>query len=612
MENNKVKINFARNNLDKSSSQYLKQHKDNPIHWQEWNKDVLEYAQKEDKLLFVSVGYSTCHWCHVMAKETFSDRKAADFLNQHFVAIKVDREQRPDIDAYFMNFLVSTQGNGGWPMNVFLTPEGKPFFAGTYIPAQPSFGRPGFTQVLERVYEWYRKNSSQIQPFTFSKEQEAKVDDLNTLLEIIKRGFDREYGGFGFNMKFPPYNTLIFLINYLEGNPSDEIKQIITQTLDQMAKSGLYDHLQGGFFRYSVDREWRIPHFEKMLYDQAMLMWTYSLAFQVFKKNLYKKIVEGIERCLENVFLNGDVYYSATDADTNHKEGATYLWNVQELQQILSKTEWEEFAKVYDLSEKNYLDGKLHLVKKTATFLPEIEQKLLTVRNKRPQPDTDKKIITSWNSLLGIAFLLASRYLNDKSYKDKGLKLYQKLLSKHWDGQRLTHSLVDESLQKEGFLEDYSAFLLLSTYMYEEAFEEKSLILELKKKVLSFLKENRWMESIQSTDFQAVEASQFDHPTPSSISLTEEALRRTAIILGDNNKRDLHYQTSLSSDFYNLVVYYILGNFHEIHSKEKINYISLPLNAIQLKSNKYQDCFHMTCQQFRTQNDLLEFLKKIN
>ena len=606
----KADIDFTKNNLDKANSPYLRQHQNNPIHWQEWKKEVLDWAQEEKKPVFVSVGYATCHWCHVMAKESFSDPEIADFLNKYFISIKVDREQRPDIDGHFMNFLTETQGSGGWPMNVILTPDQEPFFAGTYFPLESAFGRPRFKQVLEKVYDWYQKNSQNIKPYTSSSEFDTEVKSEEALLDTIKNRFDKKYGGWGDSVKFPSYNTLIFLLNYFTEYPSSDIKDMITLTLNKMAEGGLYDHLQGGFFRYCVDRQWKIPHFEKMLYDQAMLLWVYSLGFKVFGENLYKEVTQGIIVSLDNVFAEDNLYYSATDADTNHQEGATYLWTQDELKEILSETEWQDFTSVYDLSEENKLDGKWHLVKKAENLLPEIERKLLEARNKRAQPEKDRKIITSWNALLGVAFLIAGRYLQDDSYKKRGLDLYQRLMATHLDDEALAHSSFEDSLQMQPFLEDYASLLLLSTYVYETDHMNLESVKKLRSKLMKYSKEGKWMESIESEDFKPVAASFFDHPTPSSISLAEEGLRRSTLILGEVDKRILKYRMPLSSDFYNLVVFYKLGNFHEIHSKKGLNYSDLPINSIQLKGSEYQNCYKMECQRFENQKSLLDALNK--
>ncbi|PJC32248.1 hypothetical protein CO050_00750, partial [Candidatus Roizmanbacteria bacterium CG_4_9_14_0_2_um_filter_38_17] len=293
-----------------------------------------------------------------------------------------------------------------------------------------------------------------------------------------------------------------------------------------------------------------------------------------------------------------------------HAEGATYLWSQDELKEILSETEWQDFREIYDLSQENELEGKLHLVKKTNKFLPSIERKLLEIRNKKVQPDKDRKIITSWNALLGIAFLIAGRYLKNDSYKKRGLYLYQQLITAHWNDEILAHSSFEDHLQKQPFLEDYATTLLLSTYVYEEDFTNLELVKKLRSKLIEYSKEEKWMESITDGDFQPVEASFFDNPTPSSISIAEEALRRSSLILGEVDERNLKYKIPLSSDFYNLVVYYKLGNFHEVHSQESLDCSSLPVNSIQLKGQEYQDCYKMECRRFENKKSLLDELNK--
>ncbi len=605
-------IDFNKNNLGKTNSPYLRQHSDNPIHWQEWRKEILDYAQKEKKLIFVSVGYATCHWCHVMAKEAFSDHEIASFLNKYFVSIKVDREQRPDIDQHLMNFLTETQGGGGWPMNVILTPDQKPFFAGTYFPLVSTYDRPGFKQILEKVRGWYLENSGNIKPYAQGSEFEVKttVESDEMLLNTIRNRFDIDYGGWGGGPKFPPSNTLLFLLSYYTEYPSDDTRTMIIKTLDNMMRGGLHDHLRGGFFRYCSDRKWKIPHFEKMLYDQAMLLWVYSLSFKAFGDDVYRIAASKIVDCLDMVFVKDDVYYSSTDADTHHEEGATYLWSQEELKESLSAKEWQEFIGVYDFSQDHMLDGKWHLVKKENNFLQDIEQKLLKVRDMRAQPEKDQKIITSWNALLGIAFLVAGRYLKNDTYKSRGLKLYQRLIHIHWDGETLAHSSFEDHTQKQPFLEDYASLLLLATYVYEENSTDLAFIKKLRSKLMEYFKEGSWMESTEGWDFKPVAASSFDSPTPSSISLAEEALRRSSLIIKETDERILQYKMPLASDFYNLTVFYKQGNFHEIHSPQKLLYSDLPFNGIQLRGQEYQDCYKMVCRKFKHQKDLLDTINK--
>ena len=314
-------IQFNRNNLAKSSSPYLQQHKNNPIWWQEWSEEMLEYAKRENKLLLVSIGYSTCHWCHVMAQEAFSDREIADYLNNHFVSIKVDREQRPDIDQYCMHYIMQTQGQGGWPLNVFMTPDKQPVYALTYASTQPKHGMPGFITILKAIKVGLTQEHSH--DFTPGYEKGEEIPQQK-LTAAIEQNFDREFGGFGHGMKFPPHCTLLYLL-YAE--EEECAKEIVQNTVDAMALGGLHDHLQGGFFRYCTDRDWTIPHFEKMLYDQAMHLWVYSAAYHRYKKSEYKAVAEKILQCLAETFEEDGLYYSAHDADTNHEEGLTHLWD---------------------------------------------------------------------------------------------------------------------------------------------------------------------------------------------------------------------------------------------------------------------------------------------
>ena len=514
-------IHFNKNNLDRTTSPYLQQHKENPIHWQEWSKEVLRYAKENNKIIFVSVGYATCHWCHVMAMEAFSDRRIADYLNEQFVSIKVDREQRPDIDNYMMSFLQETQGQGGWPLNVFLTPDGRPILALTYMPIEPRYGMVGFFELLHVVKENYDKYGREIQTYFPAIRAEEPVEErevIRTITENLSQGFGAQ---------FPPHNTLLFLLHYYQKNKDENIKQIIEKILDTMAMRGLHDHLQGGFYRYCVDASWTIPHFEKMLYDQAMMLWVYSTAYKVLMKSEYKTIVEKIIVCLEQTYAHEGLYYAAHDADTGHQEGITYVWTKGELQKHLTQEEFNQFARVYDLTEN--FEENIHLIKKINVFLPNVEKKILGLRKKRKQPFTDLKIVTSWNALTGIGLIHAFRSLGDEALKARAVILFKTLLEKHYHNGVLYHSSLNGEIQREEFLEDYAASLLFATYLYEETNQHKELVKEWCAAVHEF-RNHYWAEN-KSNDFTQVPAQTFDHPVPSSVSLAEMALWRAGIIL---------------------------------------------------------------------------------
>ncbi len=581
-------LQFNKNNLADSSSPYLQQHKNNPIHWQEWSKEILDYAKKENKILFVSVGYATCHWCHVMAAEAFSNNEIADFLNEHFVAIKVDREQRPDIDQYMMAFLIEQQGHGGWPLNVICTPDAKPFLAMTYVSVVQKYGMSGLLDILKHAVAFYEQNKERISAFTFSSHV-AEVKDEKELIEAYSFSYNEQSGGFSAAAQFPPHNTLLFLLYYYEKNKNQKIKTMVEKTLDAMATRGLHDHLQGGFYRYCVDSSWLIPHFEKMLYDQALLLWVYSIAYKVLKKEEYKQTVKKLLVCLEETFHDKEtgLYYSGHDADTAHQEGVTYLWTKEELQNVLSNDEFVQFCSLYEITDSGNFEGKNHLLKKKFAFMNVVENKLLLERKKRAQPFVDRKIITSWNALTGIGLLMAWRCTDNMAALEKANILFDNLIKKHYTQNKIIHSSFGTSIQEQEFLEDYSAVLLFATYLYEENFHEKTkqLIETLYQKIISFNVNSVWIES-RNPDFVSVPAQNYDHPTPSSVSLAEFALLRTNIILGKEYRHSSgNYTSALSHDFFNLQTFFRNGNFHIFYTSKNIPWQQLPMNSMQVFGN---------------------------
>lgn len=581
-------IDISRNNLDKSLSPYLKQHADNPINWQEWSKEILEIAKNYKKKIFVSIGYSTCHWCNVMAKEAFSDHEIACYLNENFISIKVDREQRPDIDQYFMSFIKNTTGSGGWPLNVFLSPKADPIIAFTYIPVKSRYGMPAMLDLIKSI----QKTGKGIRFNSKYNSSTAKETSLEYLIKSIISSYDDIYNGFGFGNKFPSASTLILLISYYERYKNDVVKKIIEYTLLTMMTRGIYDHLQGGFFRYCVDRKWTIPHFEKMLYDQAMLLWTYSWAYIVSKNETYKPIIIGIIKCLNESFLENGLYISAHDADTKHVEGATYLWSYNELKDILNPSDLSYLIEHYEISEKGNFEGYNHLIRRMVGKNGVVEEKLLKVRKKRLQPFIDRKIITSWNALTGIAYVIAWRALGDKLLLNQAEIILKKLVQKHVVGDLLAHSSYEGFLQRQEFLEDVSSLLLLTTYIYEEKCTNKNLMIWLRNKINQF-NDGDWFESTTS-DFCKVRTLDFDHPVPSSVSLATMALLRCSILLKEKYKL-IKYQNFSGNEFYNLCAFISNGHWHYIHNTNIISWNSVPLNTIQVNDTIYSDCYEGTC-----------------
>jgi hypothetical protein len=542
-------VRLDRNNLDFARSPYLLQHAGNPVWWQEWGKGIIEEASRRDVPIFVSSGYATCHWCHVMAAGAFSDDAVAEYLNSHFVCVKVDREERPDIDHYLMDFLTATTGSGGWPLNAFLTPGLKPIVAFTYLPAQAEGGMPGLLDVAESVNRVWREEELAAPGFMPSAALPEPVS-REQILPALKRLFDNRSGGFGRCAKFPPHCSLLYLLHLLEKEESPEAGAMCRKTLDVMRLGGLNDHLQGGVFRYCVDEEWRIPHFEKMLYDQAMGLWCYSLATSVLEDGRYATMVESVARCLEECFERDGLFVSAFDADTDHEEGGTYLWGYDELEGFLSGEDFREMKRVYHIEPGGNFEGKIHLVKRVDENLPEIEAKLLENRRKRPQPQADTKLLCGNNALAVMALSEAGRLLQKREFSVKALAMGKRMLDVFWDGMRLAHCLSGGALQEQSFLFDAAALLATVAALAKEDPSLRSVSVDLARYVESFRGPEGWVES-RPDDFHHVPASVFDHPVPSSASMAEYALVRAALLEGKDTGTPV-YRQPFSADFFNV------------------------------------------------------------
>lgn len=585
---------YTQNNLNISSSPYLRQHAGNPIWWQEWNSETLAYAAAANKPLLVSVGYATCHWCHVMAAEAFSDPETAAYLNANFVNIKVDREQRPDIDQYLMNFIQTQTGSGGWPLNVFLTPGLKPVHALTYAPLRTSGNRYSFLYIAQAVTEFMEQRGDNIMPFT-QHEQEAPEADAERLAESLGEYFDRENGGFGAGQKFPPHSTLLFMLYRLSVSPDKLLDEMVTSTLDAMMMRGLHDHLQGGIYRYCVDREWTIPHFEKMLYDQAMALWTYSVAHRVTGGERYRIMAEKIVRCLDDTFTIDGMYASAFNADTDHKEGATYLWSMKELAALLSAEEMERFREVYDVSDTGNFEGLNHLVRKSDRRIDDIEEKLLKARRQRSQPSRDDKILLGLNALTAVALIQAGRQLDRPELAAAAAGLTWRLLETFWDGSSLAHSYYDGVLQQQSYLSDAAAMLLAITMLYEDDHSWGEMMNAMADYVRRFHgSDGRWIES-DAGDFMKIYASWFDHPVPSAVSLAETALTRVALLTGADLTPAI-YRRPYQSDFYNINVLLTEDLFYLYTTRDPLPWSSIPVNSLQRRGEPESVCYDKVCR----------------
>ena len=584
---------LKRNNLDKSLSPYLLQHTSNPVSWQEWSAEIIQYAVDEKKPLFVSVGYSTCHWCHVMAAEAFSDMDTANFLNRHFICIKVDREQRPDIDQFMMQYLTALSGNGGWPLNVFLTADLRPIYALTYAPVHSNSSQLSFLSIAKKVYEYYEKNADEVEPF-MTEEVQPPLAAEESLVKNLLSYYDPEYGGFGPGQKFPPHSTLLYLLYFLCVENNSDVQTVCRKTLDAMRLGGLTDHLQGGIFRYCVDRQWTIPHFEKMLYDQAMALWCYSLAYKVIGENEYKKMAESIVRCLDDCFADNGLFISAHDADTEHVEGATYVWSYTELKAFLGPDEFKRFCESYYIDEQGNFEGLTHLIRKNDVSLHDIEYKLLFLRNKRAQPARDNKIICGINALVAIAMIQAGRNLEMPELEEKAAQIIRRLIDLFWDGKTLRHSYYNGATQNQSFLFDAAALLTAISMIYEKDASWNTLMIAMAAYVESFRDGEKWVES-RAADFQQVFASWFDHPVPSSVSLAEMGLTRVAVLTGKETQFK-SYRAPHQADFFNIMAMMNNGLFHVISSKSAVAWSQLSPNTLQVRGETETDCYRGTCR----------------
>jgi len=524
------------NRLAQETSPYLLQHADNPVDWYPWGEEALGRAVADDKPILLSIGYAACHWCHVMEHESFEDEETAALMNERFVNVKVDREERPDVDALYMEAVVALTGHGGWPMTVFLKPDGTPFFGGTYFPPEPRHGLPSFRDVLEAISSLYRDrrgavdgSASQLkdaleQASRLTPSAEPLTEDLlRDASRALRRQVDPEWGGFGGAPKFPPASTLEFLLRmHLRGD--EQALPIVTKTLDAMAVGGMYDLVGGGFHRYSVDRTWLVPHFEKMLYDNALLASAYLHAWVVTRDERYRQIVEEtLGYVLRELSLPEGGFASAQDADTDGVEGLTFTWTADEGAP-------EELLHPFE-EGRSIIRGELD---------DELRQRLFELRERRAKPLRDDKAIASWNGLLLAALAEAGRRFDRRDWLDAAKRLGEFLLGRLSDERgRLFRTYREGTAKNTGFLEDYAD---VADGLYElhvatgelRWLEESARLARLA--VELFGDDERGGFFLTPADGERLIARQKDfddHPTPSGNSMLAYVLLRLARIYGD-------------------------------------------------------------------------------
>jgi len=473
------------NRLINETSPYLLQHANNPVDWYAWSPEALERAAKEDKLILLSVGYSACHWCHVMEHESFENPSIAKLMNDNFVSIKVDREERPDLDQIYMTAVQIMTGSGGWPMTVFLLPDGTPIFGGTYFPPEDRYNRPGFRRVLETIAEAYRTRRQEIienaKGFREHLSRPAvpkgggeTIDEnlLETAYRAIGSRFDSREGGFGGAPKFPPSMSIDFLLRYHDRSGNEQALHMATFTLDKMAYGGMYDQVGGAFHRYSTDDHWLVPHFEKMLYDNALLARVYVDAHRATGKPLYKRIAEEtLDFVVREMRAPNGSFYSTQDADSEGVEGKFYVWLLDEFSQLVGD-DAELLARYFGVTEEGNFEEKniLNVPREPELFcklegisVQDLEskveaarKKLYAAREKRVKPGRDEKVLTDWNGLMLRAFAEAAAHFDRSDYRSVAESNADFILTTMWDGARLLHSFKDGRARFNAYLDDYA------------------------------------------------------------------------------------------------------------------------------------------------------------
>ncbi|MHC4702216.1 MAG: thioredoxin domain-containing protein [Planctomycetota bacterium] len=494
------------NRLIGESSPYLLQHAHNPVDWYPWGAEAFDRARAEDKPIFLSIGYSTCHWCHVMEHESFENEDIARIMNDHFVSVKVDREHRPDVDEIYMNAVVMMTGQGGWPLSVFLTPEGEPFFGGTYFPRRDLYGRPSFERILLSVADaWENKRQGLLDSAgkltgylkgsdIVAEKKELSPETLGKAFETFRDTFDPVNGGFGAAPKFPQPTNLSMLLSYWHRTADGKALYMVGATLDAMARGGIYDHLGGGFHRYATDARWLVPHFEKMLYDQALLSKVYVQAYQITGKEQYARTArEVFDYVLRDMTDAGGGFYSAEDADSEGEEGTFYLWDLDQIAEVLDKDQAKLFNTYYGVTKTGNFEKGRTILNVTASveqleeefekdldtivaMLSDARAKLFAQREKRIRPHRDDKVIAAWNGLMISSLAYGGAVLDDKKYTDAAERSAKFILNTlHKDG-RLMRYYRDGQVTGKGFLDDYAFLTLGLLGLYEATFDAKWLI----------------------------------------------------------------------------------------------------------------------------------------
>ncbi len=562
------------NRLIHETSPYLLQHAHNPVDWYAWGAEALEKARTEEKPIFLSIGYSACHWCHVMERESFENEVTAGLMNERFVNIKVDREERPDLDAIYMEAVVAMTGSGGWPMSIFLTPAGQPFYGGTYYPPEPRYGMPGFRQVLQSVADAYQNRRNDVleqaarltSALQNSAELSAHDREISTALldqavTTLQQYFDEQDGGFGNQPKFPQPMTLDFLLTQYKRTGNLDTLYMAELTLEKMAHGGIYDQLGGGFHRYSVDAVWLVPHFEKMLYDNSQLLRTYLHAWQLTDRPLYRQVVEAtIDYVLREMTAPDGGFYSTQDADSEGEEGKFFVWTPAEIEQLLDPHDAAIFENYYGVSDRGNFEGQTilsvtrpvaNVAARFRTTVDEVERvlvdgrrQLFAAREGRIKPARDEKVLTEWNGLMIHALAECGVVLGRADALAAATKAADFVLTKlsQPDG-KLFRSYNAGQARFNAYLEDYTALIRGLIALYESTFElrwlgEASRLTQMMLEQFHDQENGGFFQTGIDHEQLIVRRKDFvDNAIPSGNSMAAEALLRLGVLVGNPDYR---------------------------------------------------------------------------
>lgn len=602
------------NQLELESSPYLLQHKDNPINWYSWGDEAFNKAIEENKPVFLSIGYSTCHWCHVMAKESFIDLDVAEILNKDFVAIKLDREERPDIDNIYMTVCNAMNGFGGWPLTIIMTPEKKPFFAATYLPKNTIRNRIGLIDLLKNIVDiWINQNNDildtadsiteKLQLITSNKNSEPINSELlQKALYFYENEFDRFFGGFGSAPKFPMPHNFMFLLNYYTKYNIDIAKEMVAFTLEKMALSGINDCIGGGFHRYSTDNKWHLPHFEKMLYDQAFLIKAYSLAYKITENPLFSNTIQSIVNYVNCKLLSPDgQFFSAEDADSEGEEGKFYTFEYFELQNLL-KNDFEYARDIFNiLPNGNFIDeySKTESGKNILSLInaknfdsekfESIRQKIYDYRQLRKAPSLDDKILTDWNAMMISALAYSGKILNKTDYLNQAISAMDILLENVFKDSKLFHRQRQGLVGINAMIDDYAYLIDALIELYQTNFNFKYLDYSIKLMDISIEKlwsdeNNAFKMSENSSDLITESIEHYDGAIPSGNSIQSRNLFWLYHLTGETKYRD--YLEKLISSLPSTIKTYPIG-FSQVLSTKLL--MESNYSEIVICTDKYDD-----------------------